>query len=145
MLAEYLEGNIRFLPSVDSWEDGIQKAAAPLLQSGSITPKYIDDMIENVNTNGPYIVIVPGIAMPHAKNEDSVVKTSVSYLKLEEPVQFPKNKEVRTFFVLAAEDSTGHLDLISDLSSILIEDEIKNKLEESRSEQEVLDVLKMVE
>ncbi|WP_173918653.1 PTS sugar transporter subunit IIA [Halobacillus sp. Marseille-Q1614] len=145
MLAEYLEGNIRFLPSVDSWEAGIQEAAAPLLDNGSITPKYIDDMIQNVNTNGPYIVIVPGIAMPHAKNDDSVVKTSVSYLKLEEPVQFPKNKEVNTFFVLAAEDSTGHLDLISDLSSVLMEDEIKNKLEESKSEQEILEVLKMVE
>ncbi|GGF27961.1 PTS ascorbate transporter subunit IIA [Halobacillus andaensis] len=145
MLAEYLEGNIRFLPSVDSWEEGIKKAADPLLHNGSITPQYIEDMIGNVNTNGPYIVIVPGIAMPHAKNDGSVVKTSVSYLKLEEPVKFPKDKEVHTFFVLAAEDSTGHLDLISDLSSILIEDEIKNKLEESKSEQEILEVLKMVE
>ncbi|WJE15743.1 PTS sugar transporter subunit IIA [Halobacillus sp. ACCC02827] len=145
MLANYLEGNIRFLSSVDSWEEGIQEAAAPLLQSGTITSKYIDDMIQNVHVNGPYIVIVPGVAMPHAKNEGSVVKTSVSYLKLEEAVKFPKDKEVKTFFVLAAEDSTGHLDLISDLSTILIEDELKNKLEESNSEKEVLEVLKMVE
>ncbi|MGP4075906.1 PTS sugar transporter subunit IIA [Halobacillus sp. K22] len=145
MLAEYLEGNIRFLPSVDSWENGIREAADPLLNDGSITQSYVDDMIQNVNTNGPYIVIVPGIAMPHAKNEGSVVKTSVSYLKLEEPVMFPKDKEVHTFFVLAAEDSTGHLDLISDLSTILMEDDIKNKLEEAKSEQEIFDVLQMVE
>ena len=145
MLAEHLEGNIRFLPSVDSWENGIQEAAAPLLDKGSITPGYIDDMIQSVYKNSPYIVIVPGIAMPHAKNEGSVVKTSVSYLKLEEPVMFPKENEVHTFFILTAEDSTGHLDLISDLSTILMEDDIKNKLEESKSEQEVLDVIKMVE
>ncbi|RWZ54607.1 PTS sugar transporter subunit IIA [Halobacillus fulvus] len=146
MLANHLEGNIRFLPSVDSWEKGIEEAAAPLLENGSIKPKYIEDMIQNVHTNGPYIVIVPGIAMPHAKNEDnSVVQTGVSYLKLEEPVEFPKNKEVSTFFVLAAEDSTGHLDLISDLSTILIEDEIKDKLEASKSEEEVLEVLNSVE
>ncbi|TGB01130.1 PTS sugar transporter subunit IIA [Halobacillus salinus] len=145
MLAEHLEGNIRFLQSVDSWEDGIQEAAAPLLKNGSITSAYVDDMIQNVHTNGPYIVIVPGIAMPHAKNEGGVNSTGVSYLQLEQPVVFPQNKEVKTFFVLAAEDSDGHLDLISDLSSVLMEDEIQDKLEASTSEQEVLDAIKMAE
>ncbi|MBH0231362.1 PTS sugar transporter subunit IIA [Halobacillus yeomjeoni] len=145
MLAEQLEGNIRFLSSVDSWEQGIQEAAAPLLDNGSITSGYIDDMIESVHENGPYIVIVPGVAMPHAKNNGTVNKTGVSYLKLDEPVLFPKDKEVKTFFVLAAEDSDGHLDLISDLSSILIEDETKDQLEEADSEERVLEVINSVE
>ncbi|WP_226584068.1 PTS sugar transporter subunit IIA [Halobacillus litoralis] len=145
MLAEHLEGNVRFLESVNTWEDAIKEAASPLLYKGSITPEYIDAMINNVHTNGPYIVIVPGIAMPHAKNENNVVKTDVSLLKLEQSVQFPEDKEVNILFVLAAEDSDGHLDLISDLSSVLIEDEVKEKLENSTSEQEILDLLETVE
>ncbi|MBN9654170.1 PTS sugar transporter subunit IIA [Halobacillus sp. GSS1] len=146
MLSEQLKGNIHFLKSVNSWEDAITESAAPLLNDGSITSKYVEDMIENVHENGPYIVIVPGIAMPHAKNEDGVVKkTGISLLKLEEAVPFPENKKVNLLFTLAAEDTSGHLDLISDLSSLLIEDDVREKLEQSKSEQEIIDLLQTVE
>lgn len=145
MLSEQLKGNIHFLKSVNSWEEAITESAAPLLDDGSITPKYVEDMIENVHKNGPYIVIVPGIAMPHAKNEGGVVKTGISLLKLEEAVPFPENKKVNLLFTLAAEDTSGHLDLISDLSSLLIEDEVREKLEQANSEEEILDLLQTVE
>ncbi|QHE50918.1 PTS sugar transporter subunit IIA [Pontibacillus sp. HMF3514] len=145
MLSEHLKGNVRFLQSVNSWEDAIREAASPLLENGSITSKYIDDMIQSVNTNGPYIVVVPEIALPHAKNENSVEKTGISFLQLQDPVFFPEDKEVKILFVLAAEDSSGHLDIISDLSSVLMEEEVKNKLKESKSEKEILDLLDEVE
>ncbi|RDY70627.1 PTS sugar transporter subunit IIA [Halobacillus sp. SY10] len=145
MLSEQLKGNIHFLKSVNSWEEAITESAAPLLDDGSITPEYVEDMIENVHKNGPYIVIVPGIAMPHAKNEGGVVKTGISLLKLEEAVPFPENKKVNLLFTLAAEDTSGHLDLISDLSSLLIEDEVREKLEQANSEKEILDLLQTVE
>ncbi|REJ11074.1 PTS sugar transporter subunit IIA [Halobacillus trueperi] len=145
MLSEQLKGNIHFLKSVNSWEEAISESATPLLDDGSITPKYVEDMIENVHKNGPYIVIVPGIAMPHAKNEGGVVKTGISLLKLEEAVPFPENKKVNLLFTLAAEDTSGHLDLISDLSSLLIEDEVREKLEQANSEEEILDLLQTVE
>lgn len=145
MLSEQLKGKIHFLNSVNSWEEAITESAAPLLNDGSITPQYVEDMIQNVHKNGPYIVIVPGIAMPHAKNEGSVVKTGITLLKLEEAVSFPENKEVNLLFTLAAEDTSGHLDLISDLSSLLIEDEVREKLEQAECEQEILDLLATVE
>ncbi len=142
MLDNYLKGNIRFLERVESWEESIEVAAQPLLQKGNITPKYIQDMIDNVNKNGPYIVIVPGIAMPHAQNEGGVVvKTGISLLKLEKPVQYPEGKEVNILIVLAAEDSSGHLDLISDLSSLLVDDDIMVKFRDANSEEEILSLI----
>lgn len=146
MLSQHLKGNVQFLNSVNSWEEAIKESATPLSKGGNITEKYVDDMIQNVHENGPYIVIVPGIAMPHAQNKDnSVVKTGVSLLKLEEPVAFPEGKEVNLLFTLAAEDTTGHLDLISDLSSLLIEDDVQEKLEQLNSEEEILDLIRTVE
>ncbi|TKD72195.1 PTS sugar transporter subunit IIA [Pseudalkalibacillus hwajinpoensis] len=146
MLSQHLKGNVQFLNSVNSWEEAIKESATPLSKGGNITEKYVDDMIQNVHENGPYIVIVPGIAMPHAQNKDnSVVKTGVSLLKLEEPVAFPEGKEVNLLFTLAAEDTTGHLDLISDLSSLLIEDDVQEKLEKLNSEEEILDLIQTVE
>lgn len=59
---------------------GIYKSCfRSFIKKGNITPKYIQDMIDNVNKNGPYIVIVPGIAMPHARNEGGVIKTGISF------------------------------------------------------------------
>ncbi|KGP74464.1 PTS sugar transporter subunit IIA [Pontibacillus yanchengensis] len=145
MLGEHLKGNVRFLESVNSWEEAIRESAAPLLENGSITSKYVDDMIQNVNTNGPYIVVVPEFAMPHAKNENSVEKTGISFLQLQEPVMFPDDKEVKVLFALAAEDSTGHLDLISDLSGVLMEDEARDELKQAKSEKEIIDLINSVE
>ncbi|CAH0346709.1 PTS sugar transporter subunit IIA [Bacillus sp. CECT 9360] len=145
MLSEYLKENINFLDEVASWEESIKVAADPLLKKGYITPKYIQDMIDNVNMNGPYIVIVPEIAMPHAQNEGGVIKTGISFLKLKNSVLFPEGKEVNILFVLAAEDSSGHLDLISDLSSLLIDEDIMSKFKNSTSAEEIIHLIKMVE
>lgn len=145
MLSDYLVHNIQFLDRVDSWEDSIKIAADPLLHKGNITPKYIQDMIDNVHKNGPYIVIVPGIAMPHAKNEGGVIKTGISLLKLKNAVLFPEDKEVNILLVLAAEDSEGHLDLISDLSSMLIDEDIMRQFRNATSEDEIINLIKSVE
>jgi mannitol PTS system EIIA component len=145
MLSEYLRNNVNFLDAVTSWEEAIKVAARPLLEKGSITPKYVQEMIDNVNINGPYIVIAPGIAMPHARNNGGVLKTGMSFLKLKNPVLFPEGKEVNILFVLAAEDSSGHLELISDLSSLLIDEDLMSKLKNANSEEEIINLIKMAE
>ncbi|GAA4719294.1 PTS sugar transporter subunit IIA [Brevibacillus fulvus] len=145
MLSSYLQGNTTFLERVSSWEESIQAAAQPLLEKGFITAQYIEEMIQNVNTNGPYIVIAPGIAMPHARNEGGVIKTGISFLKLQHPVVYPDHKEVNILFVLAAVDSSEHLELISDLSSLLIDEEIMDKLHHALQEQELIQLIQQVE
>ncbi|WP_368503171.1 PTS sugar transporter subunit IIA [Alkalihalophilus sp. As8PL] len=145
MLSTHLKGNIQFQEHVDSWEDSIKQAATPLLEGGNITSQYIDDMINNVNENGPYIVIVPGFALPHAKNDGAVLKTGISLLKLKQPVKYPEEKEVSILVVLAAEDSDGHLDLISDLSSLLMDDEIMEQFRNASSEEEIIELINQAE
>ena|SRR5690625_4741564 len=146
MLSDYLKGNINFVEQVSSWEDSITVAAEPLLKKGFITDKYVENMIANVHEHGPYIVIVPGFAMPHAENkEGEVIKTGVSLLKLENGVLYPENKEVKIVMVLAAEDSSGHLELISDLSSVLIEDDLREQLENATDEETIMQLIDSAE
>ncbi|GGN64055.1 MULTISPECIES: PTS sugar transporter subunit IIA [Oceanobacillus] len=144
-LSNYLKGNINFIDSVSSWEESIKKAAQPLLNEGLITSQYIQDMIDNIHKNGPYIVIVPGIAMPHAQNNGAVKKTGVSMLKLKNPVLYPEDKEVSILIVLAAEDSDGHLELISNLSSMLIDDDIMESFKKAETEKEIIELIQRAE
>ena len=145
MLGEYLKNNTSFIDEVSSWEESVKVAAKPLLEKGFITQAYIQDMIKNININGPYVVIVPGIAMPHAKNEGGVIKTGISFLKLNRPVLFPEGKEVSILLILAAEDTSGHLDLISDLSSILVDEEASDQFKNVSNEKELINLIKLIE
>jgi mannitol PTS system EIIA component len=138
MLKEMLENNIRVVDEVSSWEEAIKIAAAPLKESGFIKEEYISAMLENVVKNGPYIVIMPGLAIPHSRPEHGVLKTGMSLLKLLKSVKFPEDKEVELIIVLAANDSDMHIQLISELTNLLMEDEAVEKLFASKSKEEVL-------
>ncbi|MBM7579694.1 PTS sugar transporter subunit IIA [Jeotgalibacillus terrae] len=145
MLADLLKGNIHFANGMSTWEESIKVAAEPLLSKRFINESYVQDMIKNVEINGSYIVIAPGIAMPHAQNQGGVLKTGISFLKLENSVTYPEEKNVNILFVLAAEDSEGHLELISDLSSLLIDEDVMEQLKQSTDEEEVLNLIESLE
>lgn len=145
MLSSYLKSKTQFVDEVRSWEESIEIASKPLIENNYITSEYIEAMVENVKVNGAYIVIVPEIAMPHASTDRGVMKTGMSFLKLNKPVLFPDNQEVKLFFVLAAKDSTTHLELLSDLSSILIEEDFRERLKDVNSEEDLLSLLELVE
>jgi mannitol PTS system EIIA component len=138
MLREMLENNIRVVDEVSSWEEAIKIAAAPLKENGFIKEEYISSMLENVVNNGPYIVIMPGLAIPHSRPEHGVLKTGMSLLKLSKSVNFPEEKEVQLIIVLAANDSDVHMELIAELTNLLLEDEAVEKLFSSKSKEEVL-------
>lgn len=145
MLAEYLENTVLFQDRATDWEASIRTAAAPLLDQGYIKDSYIEDMIGNVHEFGSYIVIMPGVAMPHAQNTGAVIKNGISLMKLETPVVYPEEKPVSLVFVLAATDSDGHLGLIADLSTVLGDEEIKERLEQAATKEEILRVIKEAE
>lgn len=128
MLKNFLSGHIQFASEASSWQEAIQMAAAPLLKDEAIQSSYVDAMIQNVEINGPYIVILPNFAIPHAKPEKGVVQTSMSLLKLEKPVMFPDSKPVQLLIVLAPLDPDVHLELMSELTDLLIDEEALQKL-----------------
>lgn len=141
MLREMLENNINVVDEVSCWQEAIKVAAAPLKEKGFIKEEYISAMVENVVKNGPYIVIMPGIAMPHSRPEDGVLITGVSLLKLSKSVKFPEDNNVELIIVLAANDSEMHLKLISGLTNLLMEEESMEKLFLAKSKEEVLECI----
>lgn len=62
------------------WEEAIRLSGEILKQNELITDQYVDQVINDVKEYGPYIVIVPGVAMPHssAKNE-GVLGTGIGF------------------------------------------------------------------
>lgn len=121
MLKELLpKSHMQQREKVDSWEDAIKIASIPLLKEGIIEESYIENMIESVNKNGPYIVLMDYFALPHAKAGEDVNRLGMSLLTLNHPVDL-KGNPVKVFLVLAAVDATSHIEALADISKLLMD------------------------
>ena len=105
MLKEIVEkGHYCFVEKVDSWQDAIRQSYAPLLKDNTVENEYVEAVIECVNKYGPYIVIVPGIAMPHSTEGAAGCNgTAISFMKVEEEVDFDPDEV--TYFISASHPS----------------------------------------
>lgn len=117
------KSRMKNVDKVNNWEEAIKVASKPLLEEEIIEEKYIQAMINSVNENGPYIVLKDFFALPHAKAGEGVNEQGMSLLTLDEEVDL-KGNSVKVFMVLAAADSNSHLEALSDLSTLLMDDEI---------------------
>jgi len=140
VIKDYLNGNIHFLKNVTNWQEAIRLSAEPLLSADIIEPRYVDAMIQNVTDNGNYIIILPEIAMPHARHEYGAKGTGISFLKIANPTLFPRGVPVSIFFALSSETNDGHLDILADLSEVLSDPEKVDKLKQAESEEDVLKI-----
>lgn len=48
------------------WRQAVEIATRPLVAYGAAQPCYVNGIIENTLNWGPYYLIAPGIALPHA-------------------------------------------------------------------------------
>ncbi|AUO12900.1 BglG family transcription antiterminator [Priestia megaterium] len=141
MLHEVLqEPFLQLTDSADDWKSAVRLAAKPLLNYEYIEPSYVEAMIKSVEQLGPYIVIAPKVALPHARPEQGVNRVGMSMLRLKEPVYFSTEKQhgAQLIIVLAATDNETHLKALSQLSMMLSENDNIDKLIAMNTKQEML-------
>ncbi|MFL0250244.1 BglG family transcription antiterminator [Clostridium neuense] len=122
MLQDVLtEDFIKLNVDAKDWEQAIRFGGEILKANDVVKQEYIEGMINSVKTLGPYVVIAPGIAMPHARPDESVKKIGMSLVTLKEPVNFGNkdNDPVRLVVCLCAVDHTSHLKALSQLVTFL--------------------------
>lgn len=119
MLSELLtKENIRFLPSAPDWREAVRLCAESLMESGAISARYTEAMVQSVDLHGPYIVVDEGLALPHARPEDGAVRPGMSMLILETPVDL-LGQPVWVFVALAAADANAHLNALKELAELV--------------------------
>ena len=133
MLREFVEKkHVKFADSAPDWREAIRMSCEVLEADGTIEENYKEDIIACVEKYGPYIVIVPGIAMPHS-TEGAVGcnGTAISFMKVEEEVDFDPedpDKRAKLFFSLAAIDHDQHIQNIQSLMDTLMNEDIVEAL-----------------
>lgn len=142
MLKEQLTGNTMFIDTIESWQEAIRIGAEPLVNNGIVEKAYVGAIIQNVLENGNYIILLPQVAMPHARPEYGSKGVGLTFLRVKEPVMFPDGEPVKIFFTLSSDSPEGHLDLIASLGELLSDEELYEKLFDVETEAERLDLVK---
>ncbi|MGP5088171.1 PTS sugar transporter subunit IIA [Brachybacterium tyrofermentans] len=125
------------------WRAAIRLSGDLLVSAGATTGSYTDAMIRTVEEHGPYIVIAPGFALAHARPDDSVLRTALSFVRLAEPVEFGNqaNDPVTLVMALAAADSSAHQAALAALAGVLADPEGRRALDSASTPDEVLTAL----
>ncbi len=128
---------------VETAEEAIRAAGALLVGENKVENRYIDAMVKGFEDVGPYIVLAPSIAIPHARPEHGVLEQGFSLVRLKDPVVFghPTNDPVQLVCAICGTDSTSHIGMLQSIAAVLGD---KAKLEiilKSDSEEEILSIL----
>ncbi|ALS30206.1 PTS sugar transporter subunit IIA [Paenibacillus cisolokensis] len=102
-------------------EEAIRLAGRLLVNGGTADNRYVEAMVAAYREKGPYFVLAPHIALPHAKAEDGVNEASVSFVRLRRPVPFghAHNDPVELVFALGSSSSADHIALLRKLTTLL--------------------------
>ena len=127
---------------VDDWQGAIRAVGSLMVADGAVEERFVDAMIRVAIEFGPYIVVAPGIALPHARPEDGVIEASIGIIRLKNPVNFGNedNDPVYLVVALAAVDQEQHIDGLRQLALVLGDDEKIVAIKEATTREELLDI-----
>jgi PTS system ascorbate-specific IIA component len=127
----------------NDWKDAVRAAGSLLVDTGSVEPRYVAAMIETVFSMGPYIVIAPGVALPHARPEDGVIKPCMSMITLHTPVNFGNqaNDPVKLIVAFGTIDNKAHIEALTCLAKLLGDPEKLDALKQAKNVECIEDII----
>lgn len=141
MLRELLtEKTIAFPKKLKDWKGAVIYGNEILVKNGFTDEQYGQEMIAAIEQYGPYVVLAPKFAMPHAKSKH-VKRTGMSLLILDEPIYFPEEKEVNVILTLCSNDNQNHLEALSELTTFLTKHNFLTDLSNCNNAESVINLL----
>ncbi|ROR14544.1 PTS sugar transporter subunit IIA [Erwinia sp. JUb26] len=144
MLKELLTADVvQIVPACEDWRHAVALSCQPLRDNGTIEARYVEAIYRSHEAIGPYYVVGPGIAMPHARPEEGANKLGISLTLVQEGVNFDSegNDPVKLLFVLAATDSNSHIGIITALAGLFDTPEDTDALMAATSVEQILSII----
>lgn len=130
--------NVQMVDSVKDWVEAIHVGVQPLVDTGYVEPRYIDEIIKNTEKFGPYYVLCENLALLHASAEQGVIKKQIAITALKQPIKFKEDGyDVRLLVTLAASDSESHLQAMQAISYIFSDEKRIQKLVDAKTPEEI--------
>ena len=129
------------------WQSAVEAAGKLLLKEELITSEYIQGMIQMVVDYDSYIVISPGVAIPHAEFSHGAKRIGASFVRLAEPVCFnhQKNDPVRYVIAFSLPEGVSIGTCLYYFTEILATEDFLSLMDQCQSEEAVMGQLKKLE
>lgn len=133
------ETSIRLDAQASSRDDAIRQAGGVLLEAGAIDAAYIDAMLERENSVSTFVG--EGVAIPHGTlaGKDAVKSDALCVLRFPDGVDWDGN-DVRVAVGIAAKGN-GHIALLSQLATVLLDPEKAEALRSATTTEQVYALL----
>lgn len=133
------ESSINLTATATGRDDAIRQAGEALLAAGAIEPSYIDAMLERENSVSTFVG--EGVAIPHGTlaGKDAVKSDALVLLRFPDGVDWDGNA-VSVAIGIAAKGN-GHIALLSQLATILLEPEKAEALRNATTTEQVYELL----
>lgn len=131
--------------AASDWRDAVTRVGHLLERRGCVVPRYTRGMVELIERIGGYSVTAGGVALPHARPEDGVVRHGVALVRLKSPVAFPRKEgtPVDLIFGLAGRPSDAYFKMMEELTDILSDEASLEAIRKATCTGEVLRVVEM--
>src|ERR1700712_4403402 len=131
--------SIRLDSKASSRDDAIRQVGAALLDTGAIDASYIDAMLERENSVSTFVG--EGVAIPHGTlaGKDAVKHDAIVVLRFPDGVDWDGN-DVRVAVGIAAKGN-GHIALLSQLATVLLDSDKAAALRDATSADQVYALL----
>lgn len=147
-LSDFLTANrIELDVSIDNWQEAVRYLGNKMLRKKEIASEYIDIVIDNIEDNGPYVVISKGFAFPHAEIGSYNHGTAMELIRLKEPIYFDDQyhdleddigtQHVSYICLLSATDQEKHLKAFFNLSNLLKSQRVRERFDNAQSAEEL--------
>lgn len=132
--------NILLNQSREPKEDAIERVGKMLLDSGYVTPKYLEGMKKREEEFTTYIG--NGIAIPHGVNEykKEILETGLALVQYPDGVEFGKDKTAYLVIGIAGKGDE-HLSLLTQIALTVQDEENVERLRYAKTPQEVLSII----
>lgn len=129
------------------WREAIRLGGELLVRVGAVTPAYVEAMIRFTEEFGPYIVIAPGLALPHARPEEGVLRLGFSLVTLKTPVEFgiEYNDPVDVLFCMGAPDKEAHIEALRQVATLCSNADYFHRIREAKEIEEILGLLNQLD
>ncbi|MDX9863413.1 MAG: PTS sugar transporter subunit IIA [Anaerolineaceae bacterium] len=123
---------IRVDVDAPDWQSAVRATGRILVDNDLAEEGYIEAMVNMVEELGPYIVMTPGIAIPHARPEEGAKAVGFAAVKLAAPICFGNEFNDPVYLVLGfcSPNAQAHVELLAKIAEAL---ETENLLERIKS------------
>jgi len=127
--------------SVDA---ALDLTCSTLLKSGKIEASYVEAIKATHKDIGPYYVLAPKIAMPHARPEDGVNEAALQVTVFKKGVDLGSedNGDVYFSITLEAMDSDSHINTIMKLAELFQNDDDIENIIAADNNADIIEILK---